>query len=190
MSEFQAVRLTGARPLPGFRPLWRAAPEGAPAAAPAPEAADDVRALGYRQGFADAEQAFADDRARMAALLAACAALQPEPSEELALLIAETVERLVRLTAGEAAVDTGLLLARARRAAALIAETDSARTLHLHPDDLALLEPTDLPLETVADPAVDRGSLRIEDSTGWVEDGVAIYLEALREQLGLEGATE
>ncbi len=106
------------------------------------------------------------------------------------MLIAETVERLVRLTAGELALDTDLLLARARRAATLVADAASAGTLHLHPDDLALLDPSALPLQAIADPGLARGSLRIEDSTGWVEDGVATHLEALREQLGLEGGPQ
>lgn len=190
MSEFQAVPLAHARPVAGFRPMWRSAADSASVAAPIPEPApeEDLFANGYRQGLSDAEQAFSEERTHMAALVAACAALQPEPSDELALLIAETVERLVRVTAGEVAVDTDLLLKRARRSAALVAEASRAGTIHLHPDDLALLDPTALPLEAVADPEQPRGSLRIADSTGWVEDGVAVHLEALRAQLGLEGS--
>jgi flagellar assembly protein FliH len=190
MSEFQAVRLAEARPLAGFRPLLRHAAASAAVAALPAASADDSFALGYQQGLADAEQLFAGEREQFATLVAACEALQPGPSEELALLIAETVERLVRLTAGELAVDTNLLLMRARRAAGLIAEAERAATLRLHPEDLALLDPSVLPLPVVADPNLSRGSLRIEDSTGWVEDGVATHLEALREQLGLEGLAQ
>lgn len=190
MSDLQTIPLAEARPLPGFRPLWRHVAVSAAVVAPPAEPAEDPFALGYRQGLADAEQAFAGERAQFAALVAACDALQPEPSEELALLIAETVERLVRLTAGELALDTDLLLMRARRAASLIAEAERAGTLRLHPEDLALLDLSALPLQAVADPGLPRGSLRIEDSTGWVEDGVATHLEALREQLGLEGLAQ
>lgn len=187
MSELIPVRITDARPMPGFRPLWAAAPAAVTTSEPVVEATEDRFEEGYRLGFADAEQTFCVERERHAALLAACEIFQPEPSEELALLIAETVEGLVRLAAGEVEIDAGLLLERARRAAALVAAADTARTLYLNPDDLALIDPDALPLVAVPDPDLSRGSLRIEDSAGWVEDGVSIHLDALREQLGLGG---
>lgn len=105
-------------------------------------------------------------------------------------MIAETVHALVRLTVGEVDVDGALLLERARRAAALVAVADAARTIHVHPDDIAFIESANLPLAVVADSGLLRGSLRIEDSAGWVEDGVSVHLEALREQLGLGGAEQ
>lgn len=188
MSEQMAIRVADARPLAGFRPFWGSVAQMA-VPGPLPEGAMDPYADGYAQGVRDAEQAFAAERARTAELLAACGALRPEPSEELALLIAETVDRLVRITVGEVAIDQTLLNGRARRAAALVAEADAARTLHVHPEDLALIETAALPLALVGDPGLPRGTVRIENSTGWVEDGVSIHLETLREQLGLrEGA--
>lgn len=182
MSELVPVRLSDLRPAAGFRPLWAVA---SVVAEPAAEPAEDPFAEGYREGFAEAERSFYEERERIAALLSACEAFQPGPSEELALLIAETVEGLVRLTVGEVEIDVALLLDRARRAAALVAAADGARTIRLHPDDLALIAPGTLPLAAAPDPGLSRGSLRIEDSVGWVEDGVSIHLEALREQLGL-----
>jgi flagellar assembly protein FliH len=185
MSELLPVRIVDARPESGFRPYWATQPRQATNPELIEEAGDDPYEKGYRQGQADAEQAFSDERQRIVALLAACEAFQPEPSEELALLIAETVDGLVRLTVGEVEIDAALLLERARRAAALVAVADSDRRLHLNPDDLALLDAGALPLSAVPDPGLSRGSLRIEDSAGWVEDGVSIHLDALREQLGL-----
>lgn len=190
MSELVPVRVADARPAGGFRPRWAIVPSEAISSEPTTGPIEDPFVLGYRQGFAEAEKAIAGERERIAALLAACEAFQPEPSEELALLIAETVDSLVRLTVGEVEIDCARLLERARRAAALVAEADAARTLHLHPDDLALLEPGALPLEAVSDASLSRGSLRIEDSLGWVEDGVSIHLQALREQLGLGGQVQ
>jgi len=38
--------------------------------------------------------------------------------------------------------------------------------------------------------AAINGSVRVEDSAGWVEDGVATHLERLREQLGLKAQVE
>ena len=188
MSELLSVRISDARPPAGFRPTWLGLRSEIVTPEPFPEPAGDPFGEGYRQGFAEAELARSEERKRMTALLAACEALQAEPSEELALLIAETVDGLVRLTVGEVEIDARLLLERCRRAAAIIAVADGARTLRLHPEDLALLEQAALPITAISDPGLARGSLRIEDSAGWVEDGVSVHLDALREQLGLDGA--
>lgn len=188
MSELLSVRIADARPAAGFRPTWLGLRSDIATPEPIRQPIEDPFDEGYRQGFAEAELAYSEERKRMTALLAACEALQAEPSEELALLIAETVDGLVRLTVGEVEIDAALLLERSRRAAAVVAVADGARTLRLHPEDLALIEPDALPITAIGDPAIGRGSLRIEDSAGWVEDGVSVHLEALREQLGLDGA--
>jgi flagellar assembly protein FliH len=192
MSELSPIRLSEARPVAGFRPIVRCGPgPAAPVLSqPAPQPVEDPFEEGYRKGFRDAEEAFEAERFRLAALVSSCQALQSEPSEELALLIAETVHRLVRLVAGEVSVDPGLLLTRARSAAALVAEANGARTLHLHPEDIALLDVAALPLVVIPDPGIERGSVRVEDSAGWVEDGVSTHLERLREQLGLKAQVE
>lgn len=190
MSELLSVRITDARPAAGFRPMWLGLHSEVVTPEPLPEPAEDPFGEGYRQGVAKAELAHSEERRRMSALLAACETLRPEPSEELALLIAETVDVLVRQTVGEVEIDGALLLERCRRAAAVIAVADGDRTLRLHPEDLALFEPAALPITAIGDPDIARGSLRIEDSAGWVEDGVSIHLEALREQLGLDGASK
>jgi flagellar assembly protein FliH len=192
MSELSPVRLADARPVAGFRPIVRSGPgPAAPVLSqPAPQPLEDPFELGYRKGFGDAEEAFEAERSRLGGLVASLEALQAEPSEELALLIAETVHGLVRLIAGEVAVDPELLVARARSAAAIIAKADGARTLHLHPEDIALLDVAALPLVVIPDPGLERGSVRVEDSAGWVEDGVATHLERLREQLGLKAQVE
>jgi flagellar assembly protein FliH len=186
------IRLADARPVAGFRPILRGGPgPAAPVLSqPAPHPQEDPFEQGYRKGLEDAGEAFATERSRLGALVQSFEALQSEPSEELALLIAEAVHGLVRTIAGEVAVDPELLAARARKAAALIAEADGARTLHLHPEDIALLDVASLPLVVIPDPAIERGSVRIEDSAGWVEDGVAARLETLREQLGLKAPAQ
>lgn len=190
MSELIAVPIAKARPIAGFRPLRRALPGETAAAVPECQAATDPFDEGYRKGHCDAEETFAAERARYRALLAASEAFQPEPSEPLALLIAESVEMLVRHTVGDVAIDGATLIARAKRAAALVSELDSAQLLHVHPDDLPLLDDDSLPLPVVADPSITRGSLRVEHATGWIEDGVAVRLDALREQLGLREQAE
>ncbi|HET8749856.1 MAG TPA: flagellar biosynthetic protein [Sphingomicrobium sp.] len=186
MSDCTPIRITDARPVPGFRRLGEDALSARSSAAAPEETPEDSYAQGYGQGSRDAEQRFEAERGRLNALIAACEALQPEPSEELALLIAHSVEALVRITVGETKIDRDKLLTRARGAAALIADANSARTLHLNPDDIALIDSASLPLVVVADPSLAPGTVRVDDSKGWIEDGVAIHLDALREQLGLK----
>jgi flagellar assembly protein FliH len=183
MSELTPVRLSDVRPLPGFRPLWPAGREAHPA--PIGDAPLDAYDLGYRAGFDAASASFAEERERLTRLAASCAALSPEPSEELSMLLAEIVDRLVRATVGEVAIDGDRLLERARRAAAVVAAANDARTLHLNPADFDLIDPDALPIPIVADPNVAPGSVRIDDSAGWVEDGISVHLDALTEQLGL-----
>lgn len=148
----------------------------------------DMYQAGYDAGRRDAEAALDVERTQYKALIATANALQAEPSEELAVLIAEAVERLVTQIVGNATVDRGWLNHHAARAAALVAECDAARTMWLHPDDLPLVDSNQISLTLMADPHADRGSIRIECSNGWIEHGKALYLEALRAELGLGGA--
>jgi flagellar assembly protein FliH len=153
------------------------------------ETADtDEQADPFEQGFAagitEAEARFAAERAHLANLLSAIDAFQPAESEDVMVLIAATVRRLVGDIVGEAAVDGALLNARARRAAAVIAEADAARTLRLHPDDVALIDADCCSLPIIADASLQRGSLRIETNSGWVEDGTSVFFDALDAALG------
>jgi len=175
----------------GFRPLHFGAPlvaetvpvEPAPAAA---EPADDPFAQGLAEGQRLAEAAFAVEREQLLALVAGAEALQDEPSEELAQLIAETVERLVRQIVGRAPIDAEWLQTQADIAAAMVAEADKARTLWVNPADAALLMDAPIALPVEADPTMMRGTVRIETSAGWIEHGRAVYLNELCAALGGE----
>ncbi len=172
----------------GFRPL-SFAPSGPEADADAEtpadlDAADDPYALGLAEGQRLAEAAYSVERHQLLALLAGAEALQDEPSEELAQLIAETVERLVRQIVESAPIDAAWLQAQAETAAALVAEADKARTLWVHPADAALLVDCPFRLPVEADATMVRGTVRIETSAGWIEHGRAVYLDELRAALG------
>ncbi|MBB6426481.1 FliH/SctL family protein [Sphingopyxis sp. JAI128] len=145
---------------------------------------DDPFARGLAEGQRIAEAAFVAERHQLLALLAGAEALQDEPSEELAQLIAETVERLVRQIVATAPIDADWLRAQAETAAAMVADADKARTLWVHPDDAALLADGPLTLSIESDPAMLRGTIRLETSTGWIEHGRAVYLDELRSALG------
>lgn len=173
----------------GFRPLsfgGARATELARDIAAGPDL-DDPFARGLAEGQRVAEAAFVAERHQLLALLANAEALQDEPSEELAQLIARTVERLVNQIVADAPIDADWLQAQAQTAAALVADADRARTLWVHPDDAALLTDCPLPLALESDAAMMRGTVRIETSSGWIEHGRAVYLDELHAALG-EGA--
>lgn len=171
----------------GFRPMTFAPSAYAvPAEQDVPDELDldDPFARGLAEGQRLAEAAFVPERHQLLALLAGAEALQDEPSEELAQLIAETVERLVRQIVATAPIDAEWLQAQAQTAAAMVADADKARTLWVHPDDAALLADCPLTLALESDPAMMRGTIRLETSSGWIEHGRAVYLDELRTALG------
>lgn len=171
----------------GFRPTSFGASAFAPPAAqdvPDELDLDDPFARGLAEGQRVAEAAFVAERHQLLALLANAEALQDEPSEELAQLIAETVERLVRQIVVTAPIDASWLQAQAETAAAMVADADKARTLWVHPDDAALLADCPLMLAVESDKAMMRGTIRLETSSGWIEHGRAVYLDELRAALG------
>lgn len=179
------ARDTGFRPL-SFDPVVRAR-EAIVAETPVePEPGEDPFALGLAEGQRLAEAGFAVERGQLLALVAGAQALQDEPSEELAQLIAETVERLVRQIVVTAPIDAEWLKDQADIAAALVAECDKARTLWVHPQDAALLMDADMRLPIEADASMVRGTVRVETSAGWIEHGRAVYLGELRAALGGE----
>ena len=146
-----------------------------------------VEAEAYAKGYDEArrtlEQEVAAERAAIARLAETLEALKPEPTNALALLLAETVDRLVREIIGTVEIDSSLLLERARAAAALIGENVEPSRLLVNPEDLPLLQSADLQVELSADPALPRGSVTLETGHGWIEDGPAVRLERLRAEL-------
>ena len=141
--------------------------------------------LGFEDGRREAQDAFEVERAALQRLVESVGALQPESSEELAMLIGETVYRLVTDIVGKAQIDADRLSHRASAAAALIAECDNARTLCVNPEDVPLLEGLRTSLKIEGDSSLARGDVRIDCSAGWIEHGTSLYLDALRSELGL-----
>jgi flagellar assembly protein FliH len=141
----------------------------------------------YLRGLADGRQTIeaevAAEREAVARLAETLQALKPEPSLPLALLLAETVDRLVREIVGEVEIDGLTLLARAKAAAALIGEASQPAKLRLHPDDAKLLKDAALEIEVEGDLALPRGTVLVETADGWVEDGPAMRLDRLRAEL-------
>jgi flagellar assembly protein FliH len=153
-----------------------------------------IRAEAFAQGFDEGRRTVtlecADERAAIARLAEALEVLRPEPTNALAALLAETVDRLVRQVVGEVAIDPQLLIARAEAAAALISEELEPSKLLVHPEDAPLLAGARIPVEIVADPSLERGAIVLQAAAGWVEDGPAVRLDRLRTALTRLGAPE
>ena len=140
-------------------------------------------ALGCEEGRKTVEAEFAAERDALGRLAESLAVLRPEPANALALLLAETVDRLVRQVVGEVEVDANLLLARASAAAQLIGKDVEPTRLRAHPDDIPYLDAGQLEIALHPDATLSRGSIVLETGHGWIEDGPAVRLDRMRAEL-------
>jgi flagellar assembly protein FliH len=168
------------------------APEPADAApavpAGAPDGVETARLEGYRQGreeaLAEAEEQRQTDRHAEAAFALSLARLDETQVARLAEYLRETVTALCDALIADAALDPELLARRAEVAARLLSRADDGRVFRLHPEDVALLAgrlPADWTI--IPDPALERGSIRVEGAGGGVEDGPATWRRAVEEAL-------
>jgi len=144
---------------------------------------EEAFALGCQEGRKTVEAEFAAERDALARLAESLAVLRPEPANALALLLAETVDRLVRQVVGEVDIDANLLLARANAAAQLVGKDVEPTRLRAHPADIPYLEAGKLEVPLHADPTLTRGAIVLETGHGWIEDGPAVRLDRLRAAL-------
>ena len=157
---------------------------------PAPDPLEDAFARGLAEGEAQAraryEGQLAELEQRYAGLESGFAELACHEEERLRAALRETVAALCEATLQPLALDAGALAARVERAAALLQRASDERRVRLHPDDLALVRAAVSPsLVLEADPALARGSLRIETVDGGIEDCPETWRAAIREALGL-----
>ena len=178
-------------------PLGCAAPAADAAEAPAGSDEPDLEAVrtqafaeGFEQGCRTVDAEVAQEREALAALMESVQALQPQPTDALAALLAATVERLVHQIVGEVPINPILLVKRAEAAAALIGEETQASRLLVNPADLPLFARSRVPVEIAGDPLVERGALRLEWGRGCIEDGPAVRLERLRASLDKMGTPQ
>lgn len=179
-------------PSQGFRSDSRYA--AAHAAESAAQPADDPLERAFAEGFASgAEQAQAEAQVRHEADLAArgkleiaAARLDSQLAEQLRLRLRDTVAALCETALAPMQLDEAALLRRIERALALFARADDERVIRLNPDDLPLVSASLAKDWTVLpDPALERGSLRVEAANGGVEDGPAQWRLAIAEALDL-----
>jgi len=176
----------------GFRSLYSALPSdlvAAPARAPIhaePETdpIDEAHMAGFSQGFEEGYRAAAEEQANEIEarnrLTAALEMLTPAPSGSLSTMLSATVVRLVEQIVGEVQIDVDRLTQRCEAVAAFIDDSSDKSALHLHPDDVALLEGEQIGVPLVSDKNMQRGCVRLETADGWVEDGPDVRLARLR----------
>lgn len=148
----------------------------------------------YMAGLADGQQmaqaAFALERREYCDVIAAAEALRFEDNAEIAFLLDAIIRDVVTRICGTIEIDANYLQSQIEAATAILTEADTNRTLHMNPDDLALLSRAEIPIKCVADPDLPRATLRIACSDGWIEHGPAFALDRLKRTLndaGVEG---
>lgn len=148
---------------------------------------EQARMEAFAQGFdegcrviGDGQAAEAEARNRLAAALEM---LTPAPSGMLSTMLSATVVRLVEQIVGEVEIDIERLVQRCDTVAAFIQDNEDKSALHLHPEDIALLDAGEVGVKLVPDAAMHRGCVRLETADGWVEDGPDVRLSRLRSLL-------
>ncbi|MGE4321575.1 MAG: FliH/SctL family protein [Sphingobium sp.] len=177
----------------GFRSLYGALPGVQPDASPAdpiwePEgdidpleqARIDAFTMGFDEGCKVTGEAMEADAQARRQLAETLELLAPAPSGMLSTMLSATVVRLVEQIVGEVEIDAERLLQRCQSVAAFIEDAQADGALHLHPDDVALVEGQAIAVRLVADAGMKRGCVRLETADGWVEDGPDVRLSRLR----------
>ena len=159
---------------------------------PAIDPADQIRAEAFAQGFDEgmrlAGESMAVDQETRDRLVHALEQIAPVANGELSALLSVTVLRLVEQIVGKVSVDPEMLARRVEAVAAFIEEEQGRNQLRVHPDDIALLAGHEFGIALMPDPALARGSVRLETSEGWIEDGPDVQLSRLKAMLDtLEG---
>lgn len=168
-----------ANPTEGWDPF-----DAAAASTPFVDPIEAAHSAGYAEGVAAAQAEMAVTGERDRTLLAALAqALQSDDRidrDAVAQRLRQTVLFLVTRLVGEIGVEPDLLARRIETAVDLLSDAAESAILHVHPDDVALLEGK-LPRQifAVGDASLTRGSFQLESAATIVEDGPELWLEQL-----------
>jgi flagellar assembly protein FliH len=165
-----------------------AAPNGMGEAPPDPVAMAfaEGHAAGIAQARGESEAAEIAAATGRGLLNFSFARLDAELAEQLRDKLHETVVALCETTLQPLALDPKALARRVETAVSMFVRADDERVIRLHPDDLTLVV-SQLPADWtfVADPALERGALRVETANGGMEDGPAQWRLAIVEALRL-----
>ncbi|AKH44164.1 flagellar assembly protein FliH [Altererythrobacter atlanticus] len=141
---------------------------------------------GYAQGMDDTRAEIARQQAASETALRkielAFTRLDEETAAELREKFRQTVLALCNEAIAPLAVDEEGLTRRIERAVSMLQRSQDEKRVLLNPEDLALVAdrlPSGLTVE--ADPAIERGALRIETPDGGIEDGPSQWRRILDE---------
>ena len=143
---------------------------------------------GYARGLGEAQEAaaqlLADQETGRTKIELSLAKLDTAMQADLKDRLRETVEALCEAAIAPAALDPDGLVRRVEVAAAMLARAQDERVIRLHPEDLALVAAR-LPEDWhfIPDAALERGAVRVEGSSGGVEDGPDQWRLAIAEAL-------
>ncbi|WP_085316284.1 FliH/SctL family protein [Derxia lacustris] len=169
--------------------------ETEPPAVPVHELALEARADGYACGYADAEaiaiRAATELASRMAPIAeqfrSELAAREAGIAEQLLTLAARLAKQMLR---AELTINPQAMLPAVREAVGMIGESASRVRLHLHPDDLPLVEDDlageDDRIALAADPTQLRGGCRLTSAQGEIDLGLARRIQTALSALGLK----
>lgn len=152
---------------------------GAPAD-PLEQARADAFAEGFDAGMRVAAESAASDEGARARLSQTLQQLVPAANGVLSSLVSAAVLRIVTQIVGETAVDRDVLARRVEAVCAFIEEGQSSNSLHLNPDDIALLDGHEFGFPLTANEGIARGSVRLATADGWIEDGPDVQLARLK----------
>ena len=166
-------------------------PAPPPPPPPPPEPVDPV-GLAWQEGFnaglaeahEEAGEKAAQDEAAREKLQLSFSRLDAALEEELRQRLRETVAALCQAAIAPLALDADALARRVEKAVSMLTRADDDRVIRLNPEDIAMVgERLAADWTVVPDPALPRGSLRVETATGGVEDGPEHWRRAIAEAL-------
>lgn len=151
-----------------------------PPPTPKPDPVAEAFARGKEAGREQAAQDHAATGEHQRALRLTLRSLDQAGLDTLASELAETVIALCSQAVAEFASDPDQLLERCNEAALRLGSATDTCSLHLHPDDIAMIEPDSLEgWKVIADASLARGSVRLEGPDGSVSDGPAEWRRAI-----------
>lgn len=138
---------------------------------------------GFAAGLAEGSKALRSTEqasVAVAAIELGIAKLDAAHSGQLANLLRDAVVALCGSVIDLSIIDPEALNRRIEAASALLQRADDNRRLRLNPEDLALVQSRLATDSTpLADPTLERGTVRIDTSTGGIEDGPAGWRRAI-----------
>ena len=150
---------------------------------PLEQARADAFAEGFDAGMRVARESAEEDQQISVQLAQALEQMVPAVNGALSTLLSSAVLRLVTQIVGEAAVDHDVLMGRVEAVGAFLEEAQAQSCLHLHPDDIALLDGSEVGFTLSPDASIARGSVRLQTADGWIEDGPDVQLYRLQAML-------